>query len=309
MDNPKSGTVNVTARGNTDMTPEQLTAISRMFSSTVIREMARSGRSELFARLAKQSRLLDDLSSTVANFFDATFSVLKKQGYRDEYVYKAALTQNVLLGTHNLRTASMLTEFRVGECKADVVILNGTATVYEVKSERDSLSRLERQIAAYAKVFAKVNVISAESHATAVMNLVPSDIGVLCLSDRGQITPIRKGVERVGRTSPAAIFDCLRTDEARRVLMTENVFIPHVPNTELSAVLKELFIKLAPETAHRGMIDVLKKTRNLLPLSQLVGQVPSSLHTAVLSVPLRKVDHLRLVGAVNTPLEKAMAWA
>jgi hypothetical protein len=86
----------------------------------------------------------------------------------------------------------MLTEFRVGECKADVVILNGTGTVYEVKSERDSLSRLERQIAAYAKVFAKVNVITAESHVTAVMNLMPSDVGVLCLGDRGQITPIRK---------------------------------------------------------------------------------------------------------------------
>jgi hypothetical protein len=291
------------------MTPEQLTAISRMFSSTVIRGMARRGRSELFARLAIQSRLLDDLSITVANFFDATFSVLKKQGYRDEYVYKAALTQNVLLGTHNLRTASMLTEFRVGDCKADVVILNGTGTVYEVKSERDSLSRLERQIAAYAKVFAKVNVIAAESHVTAVMNLMPSDVGVLCLGDRGQIKPIRKAIERIDRTSPSAIFDCLRTDEARRILMTETVFIPQVPNTELNAVLKELFIKLAPDTAHRGMVEVLKKTRNLLPLSHLIDQLPSSLHTAALTVPLRKVDHLRLVGAVNTPLEKAMAWA
>ncbi len=291
------------------MTPEQLTAISRMFSSTVIQEMARRGRSELFARLAKQSRLPDDLSITVANFFDSTFSVLKKQGYRDEYVYKAALTQNVLLGTHNLRTASMLTEFRVGECKADVVILNGTSTVYEVKSERDSLSRLERQIAAYAKVFAKVNVIAAESHATAVMNLMPSDVGVLCLGDRGQITPIRKAVERVDRTSPAAIFDCLRTDEARRILMTESLPIPQVPNTELNAVLKELFLELAPDTAHRGMVEVLKKTRNLLPLSKLIDQLPFSLHTAALTVPLRKGDHLRLVGAVNTPLEKAMAWA
>jgi hypothetical protein len=91
--------------------------------------------------------------------------------------------------------------------------------------------------------------------------------------------------------------------------MTETVFIPQVPNTELNAVLKELFIKLAPDTAHRGIVEVLKKTRNLLPLSHLIDQLPSSLHTAALTVPLRKVDHLRLVGAVNTPLEKAMAWA
>ena len=35
--------------------------------------------------------------------------------------------------------------------------------MYEVKSERDSLTRLERQIAAYATVFAKVYVIAAEA--------------------------------------------------------------------------------------------------------------------------------------------------
>lgn len=293
------------------MTPEQLTAISRMFSSTVIREMGRKGRSPLFARLAQQSRLLIDFSfaDTVSSLFEAAFSQLKRRGCRDEYVYKAALTQNVLLRKHNLRTASMVTEFRVGGCKADVVILNGTGTVYEVKSERDSLSRLERQIAAYAKVFATVNVIAAECHVDAIANLVPRDVGILCLDPRNHITSRREAMERSEHTCPAAIFDCLRTDEARRILISQDVLVPQVPNTEISGVLKELFKKLEPSVAHRGMVDVLKKTRNLLPLSQLIDQLPPSLQTAALSVPLRKVDHSRLVTAVNTRLGDAMAWA
>jgi hypothetical protein len=296
---------------DTDMKPEQLIAISRMFSSTIIREMARKGRSPLFARLAQQSLLLAELptSSTVSNLFELAFSVLKRRGYRDEYVYKAALTQNVLLGKHNLRTASMVTEFRVGECKADVVILNGTGTVYEIKSERDSLTRLERQIAAYSKVFATVNVIASECHLAAVTNVIPKDVGVLCLDRRGHITPQREALERPERTCPAAIFDCLRTEEARRILIAQDIFIPQVSNTVINGVLKQLFIKLEPAVAHRGMVDVLKKTRNLLPLSDLVGQLPPSLQTAALSVPLRKLDHSRLVTAVNTPLEAALAWA
>ncbi|MEI9986083.1 MAG: sce7726 family protein [Aliidongia sp.] len=53
-----------------------------------------------------------------------------------------SVTQKILMGKHSLRTASMLNEFRAGSCKADLVILNGTATVYEIKSERDSLTRL-----------------------------------------------------------------------------------------------------------------------------------------------------------------------
>lgn len=93
----------------------------------------------------------------------------QREGYRHEYIYKAAPTHKILLGKHSLHSASVINEFRVGECKADVAILNGTATVYEVKSERDSLAWLERQIRANATVFAKVYVIASESHIQAVL--------------------------------------------------------------------------------------------------------------------------------------------
>jgi hypothetical protein len=294
----------------TDLATEQLAAISRLFSSSVIREMARKGRSPLFAKLASESLLLSSLSVywPVSSLFEAAFSLLKREGYRHEYIYKAALTHKILLGIHRLHTASMLNEFRVGECKADLAILNGTATVYEVKSERDSLSRLERQVTAYAKVFARVYVIAAENHIDAVMASVPRDVGILLLNSRHQISTLRYAVDRPGSTSPEAIFDSIRTDEARMILLSHGVSIPVVPNTELNSVLRHLFIKLDACKAHDGMVRVLKKTRNLLPLSALVAQLPPSLQTAALSVPLRKLDHTRLVAAVNTRLDDAMAW-
>lgn len=273
--------------------------------------MARKGKSPLFARLARQSLLPRSLaaSARVHSLFDTAFSLLQQEGYRHEYIYKAALTHKILLGKHSLQTASMLNEFRVGECKADVAILNGTATVYEIKSERDSLSRLERQIAAYTTVFAKVYVIASENHVAAVIDSVPRDVGVLLLNRRYRISTLREAADRPERTSPAAIFDSIRTQEARTILLSRGISVPDVPNTELSAVLRNLFVKLDPRDAHEGMVKVLKKTRNLLPLSDLVSQLPSSLQTAALSVPLRKLDHTRLVAAVNTRLKDAMAWA
>jgi hypothetical protein len=292
------------------MDSNQLATISRLFSSSVIREMARKGKSPLFARLAKQSRLLDSLSASqhVYNLFDTAFSLLEKKGCRDEYIYKAALTRTILLGTHSLRTASMLHEFRVGECKADLAILNGTATVYEVKSERDSLCRLERQVIAYAKVFAQVYVIAGENHVDAVIDSVPKDVGIMKLNSRHGISILREAVDRPERTSPAAIFDSIRTLEAHRILLSQDVLVPAVPNTELRSALRKLFIKLSPRAAHEGMVKVLKETRKLLPLSDLVDKLPVSLQTAALSVPLRKLDHTRFVAAVNTRLRDAMAW-
>jgi len=294
----------------TNLVPDQYAAISRIFSSSVIREMARRGKSPLFAKLARQSLLLPSVpaSDRVFNFFETAFALLKRAGNRDEYIYKAALTHKILLGRHSLHSASMLNEFRVGECKADIAILNGTATVYEVKSERDSLNRLERQVEAYSEVFARVYVITSDCHVDAVHSLVPKDVGILCLNSRHQISTLREAPDRPERTSPAAIFDSIRTEEARMILLSRGVSVPIVPNTALNAVLRELFVKLKARDAHEGMVRVLKKTRNLLRLSDLVEQLPPSLHTVALSVPLRKLDHTRLVAAVNARLEDALAW-
>ena len=295
----------------TNLGSVHLAAISRLFSSSVIREMARKGKSPLFARLASQSPLLSSISTSqsVRNLFDTAFSLLKREGYRHEYIYKSALTHKILLGNHSLQTASLLNEFRVGECRADIAILNGTATVYEVKSERDSLSRLERQLAAYAQVFAKVYVIAGENHVATVISSVSKDVGILRLNSRQQISTVREASDLSERTSPAAIFDSIRTLEAQMILLSQDIPIPMVPNTELSRALRKLFIKLDPRDAHAGMVRVLKKTRNLLPLSELVAQLPPSLQTAALSIPLRKLDHARLVAAVNTCLLDAKGWA
>jgi hypothetical protein len=273
--------------------------------------MAKKGRSALFARLARQSRLSDSLSPSacVSTLFEAAFALLRREGYRHEYIYKAALTHKILLGTHSLQTASMMNEFRVGECKADVAILNGTATVYEIKSERDSLARLERQVTAYSTVFAKVSVIAAEGHVQAVVKGVPDFVGIMRLNRRHQISTIREALEQPERTSPSAIFDSIRTAEAQTILSTLGVTVPSVPNTLMNAALREEFVKLDPVRAHAEMVRVLKCTRNLMPLSSLVNQLPRSLQTAALLVPLRKADHKRLVAAVNARLEDAMGWA
>jgi hypothetical protein len=289
----------------------QLAAMSRLFSSAVFRELARKGRSPLFARLLRQSRL-DELcpgDSTVARAFDSAFAILRKKGHRGEYVYRAALTHRILLGSHSLKTASMLTEFRAGGCKADLVILNGSATVYEIKSERDSLSRLPRQIESYRKVFAKIFVIAGELHTQAVLDTVGEDVGVMRLSRRYQISTLREATDRSDRICPATLFESLRSAEARAILLELGVPVPELPNTLLHAALRERFCGLAPRELHLAMAKVLKRSRNLAPLAELVARLPASLQPAALAVPFRRADRGRLAEAVNTPLEIARAWA
>jgi hypothetical protein len=289
----------------------QLSAMTRLFSSGVFREMAKKGRSPLFARLISQTAIGErcSASTTVGEAFESTFSVLKKVGLRDEYVYRAAVTHKILMGKHSLKTACMLNEFRAGTCKADLVILNGTATVFEIKSERDSLSRLANQVKNYKKVFASVNVIASEAHIRGVLNTVPDDVGIMCLSQRHTITSVRDALDQPERTCPATLFASLRSAEARIILKVLGVTVPDVPNTRMHAAMREVFATLPAAEVHAAMVKTLKRTRDLAPLSHLVERLPASLHAAALSIQVRREDHDKVVAAVSTPLTIAMTWS
>lgn len=289
----------------------RLAALTRLFSATVFREMAKKGRSGLFLRLLKQTDLisLTEQGGTVGDTFDAAFEVLKVSGHRDEYIYRAAISQKVLLGTHSLRTASMLTEFRAGSSKADLVILNGTATVYEIKSERDSLARLANQVENYKRVFAKVNVIASENHIEGVLATVSDDVGVMCLSKRYQITTVREAIDCPSRICPTTVFESLRMVEGVTILRAMGLTVPTVPNTQRHAAMRELFATLDPVALHVEMVRTLKRTRDLAPIGELVERLPTSLQAAALSVKVRRADHSRLVEAIATPLDAAMAWS
>ena len=288
----------------------QLSALTRLFSAAVFREMEKKGQSGLFRRLLTQTELIEhfDQCVTVGDIFDSAFDILKIAGQRDEYVYRAAITQKILMGTHSLRTASMLNEFRVGSCKADLVILNGTATVYEIKSERDSLSRLVNQVENYKRVFAAVNVIASEGHIDGVLKIIPDDVGVMCLSKRYRITQVREAIVCPDRICPVTVFESLRMAEGIAILRAMGVTVPNVPNTQKHAAMRDLFTALDPVALHREMVRTLKRTRDLAPLSDFVDRLPRSLQAAALSIPVRHSEHSKLIAATATPLHSAMNW-
>lgn len=246
---------------------------------------------------------------TVGETFDLAFDLLKVAGHRDEYIYRAAISHKLLMGKHSLRTASMLNEFRAGNCKADLVILNGTATVYEIKSERDSLARLTNQVENYKRVFAKVNVIASEGHVERVLATVPDDVGVMWLSKHYRIKTLREAIDCPERICPATVFESLRAPEAAGILCAMGVNVPQVPNTQRHAAMRDLFATLDPASLHVEMVRTLKRTRDLAPLGDLVDRLPKSLQAAALSTLVRRADHPRLIEAITTPMRTAMAWS
>jgi hypothetical protein len=152
-------------------------------------------------------------------------------------------------------------------------------------------------------------VIAGENHVESVLDATPSDVGVMSLSRRYQITTRREARNEPGRIQPLSVFETLRTNEAKDLLVYLGLPVPSVPNTLLRSELRKAFATLRPEAAHEGMLHTLKRTRDMKSLATLVERLPDSLHAAALSVPMRRRDHDTLVGAVNTPIKQALAWA
>ena len=293
------------------MDRNELSALTRVFSASVIRDLGRWGQSPLLARLLKSSGIAASAASDapLGKVIDQAFDVLKAFGNRDEYVYRSAITQKILLGRHSLRTAAILNEVRVGPSRADVVVLNGTSTAYEIKSERDSLYRLASQLDNYRQVFATVNVVTSPKHASDVLRCVTEDVGVLVLSSRYRIQTLREATDSPERTSPVAVLELLRTPEAVTVLNALGVEVPRVPNTQMRGSLKEMFSSLDPVAVHREMVSTLRQSRSQSATEKLLSEVPKSLHAALLSAKLDQTAQSRVREATVVPLDVALAWS
>lgn len=288
----------------------EIAALTRMFSASVLNDFGNRERSSLFSRLIRETRFaVDDPTIAVRDAFDQAFQVLKQLGVRDEYVYKAAITQKLLLGRHSLKTATSIYEARAGSCKADLVVLNGTSTAYEIKSERDSLMRLSNQIENYRKVFATVNVVCSPTHASQVLELVPPDVGVMVLSRRFTLQTQKAATITPERTSALAILNTLRTPEAVSILENLSVEVPTVPNTQRRSMLEDLFADLDPASVHDQMVTTLRQTRSHSAQAHFLDSVPNSLKAAALAIGPTGAQRERISKALDTPLPVALAWS
>src|SRR5690348_7019228 len=60
-----------------------------------------------------------------------------------------------------------------GAFRADIAVVNGRLTGYEIKSNADSLARLKIQTTAYNAVFDRVAIVVGERHRKAIASRVP----------------------------------------------------------------------------------------------------------------------------------------
>jgi hypothetical protein len=283
-------------------------ALSRIFSPVVLDSIANTGGSTYLTEVFKKCGLVGQLpiSTPFTTFLELIYNFLIKH-YRNEYVYKNAIANKILLGKHSLKTAQMLTEFRAGTCKADVVILNGSATVYEIKSEYDSFKRLEKQIGEYLKVFDQINVITSESQVVKLKSLLPREIGIQVLTRRHTIKTVRKSNSNLGNINAEVLFDSLRKNEYLTVIKDYYGSIPKLPNTLLFKACKELYCRIPLETMYDHTVRVLRNRGNNALLKDYLQQIPLSLTAYALGIGSKERNFEQFTSLLEKRLDQCLS--
>ena len=107
-----------------------------------------------------------------------------------------------------------------GSVRADLAVLNDCSHAYEIKSSRDTLARLPRQIGAYNAIFDRITLVTVDRHLQEAQQLIPQWWGiwqVLPTGDGMALLRMRASLSNPKR-DPHAIAALLWKPEALRLL-------------------------------------------------------------------------------------------
>ena len=277
--------------------------ISKAFSREVLYDVLHHQSSDKLHEILLKSNLLDSfVDSTYAEIFESLYDNLLKV-YRSEYVYKNALASKIVVGKHKLAQISYFSEFKAWDAVADVVIVNGTTTVYEIKTEYDSFSRLSAQIATYEQIFDRVNVVVPESKVDSLISLIGKNVGIIVLTDSYTLSNFRDPLSNLDRLSHEKVFSCLRKKEYEEIIFRKFGELPVVKPVYVRRAALELFKTLKQDEIQQEFISCLKARKISDKTKEIVKNLPKSLSSLGLLSDFSNLGTETYIEVLNSKLK------
>lgn len=154
--------------------------------------------------------------------------------------------------------------------RADLALVGPLLAAFEIKTARDSLSRLPRQADAYARIFDSCTAVVAERHMDATRELLPAWWGLVLIdhdASRPRLEWVRESRSNPGRDSETLVR-LLWKEEVRRAL--ENLG----ESTTSGATRRVLWQELLAKTTQNQLCDVVRAA--LIARDPASARIPSN---------------------------------
>lgn len=253
-------------------------ALNRFFSQRLFDDLLEKDDTREYCSIIR--RYVDDPESkTNGQLVSEIYSFMSKS-YRNEYFYQNTLLNKLLLGKHSVSTTTALSQIPVANSKADFILINGKAVVYEIKTELDSLSRLNTQIRDYYMAFDHVCVVAAEKYFDRICEL-DDKLGVYALTSRTTISDSlkREPTKREDLLSHESMFSILRKTEYESIVKSYFGSLPDTTPVFHYGACLEAFLRIPMNEAYDLYLRELKK-RNRIE-KEVIDGVPYELRSLV----------------------------
>lgn len=194
--------------------------LNRLFTQSFVSDIINKNSNPVWTTIVR--RFVDDPCDKDNGTIISEIYKFMSKSYRNEYFYLNTLLNKLLLGKHNVNTTTALTQIPVGKSKADFILINGKAVVYEIKTELDTFDRLHSQLNDYFKAFNHVCVVIPEGYyEKAVSILGDSPVGIYTLTPQNTISrKLRKEpIENDSQLDHITMFKVLRKHEYESILL------------------------------------------------------------------------------------------
>lgn len=196
---------------------------------------------------------------------------------------KAALIDRIE-GKGLLQDAALINEMVVANWsrRVDLAVANGNLHAYEIKSDLDSLKRLDGQLDSYLARFDKVTVVCATKFTAEVLKRTPPSVEVLEVFYHGEQVEFR--VARRGQLKP---------------VKDKGILLSFLLKAELVDLLKQNFIAIDASSTRRA----LEIAADSLPLNTIRGYVLECLKSRYWATSEAFIQSRRQRDVVRTRVE------
>lgn len=277
----------------------KLNVLNRVFTRNTFRHIIEEGNDIAYASAIKRyidlpnERMNSELVSEIYN-------ILRKD-YRNEYFYKNTLLNKLLLGIHSVSTTTALTEIPIERSKADFVLINGKAVVYEIKTELDNLERLESQINDYYKAFDRVAVVTYKDNLSELekkIAMMGKPVGVYVLKKQGSLSPISVPDQFSNLIDKETLFKILRKAEYEDIILSQYGSLPEVTQFKYYGECKKLFLKIPIDEAYDLFLKQLKKRSHIV--KEELKDVPYEIKFLAYFMELKDFEYKKLNVFLNS---------
>lgn len=242
---------------------KQQSVLNRLFTQYVFDDLMQNHENKVYGAVVK--RYVNDAEAkNNGEIISEIYHYMSKQ-YRNEYFYQNTLINKLLLGRHSINTTTALTQIPIGKSKADFILINGKAVVYEIKTELDNLERLSTQLEDYYKAFNHVCVVTCEENGKKLCELLEgSAVGVYVLTRKNTIRYIKKPICNNNFLQYKEMFKVLHKKEFENILLTYYKKTPECPPVFYYDECFSWFKNIPQDTAYSLYLQQLKKRNKIV---------------------------------------------